>query len=135
MTAKVIYQGDLRTVATHLRSGTAIETDAPVDNKGKGERFSPTDLLATALATCVLTTMGISANTHNININGTECEVEKIMAADPRRVSEVKIALHFPKDRSYNEKERRLMELAAHTCPVALSLHPDLKQSISFFWS
>ena len=135
MTAKVIYQGDLRTEAIHLRSGTAIETDAPMDNKGKGERFSPTDLLATALATCILTTMGISANTHNININGTECEVEKIMAADPRRVSEVKIALHFPKDRSYNEKERRLMELAAHTCPVALSLHPDLKQSISFFWS
>ena len=134
MTAKVIYQGDLRTVATHLRSGTTIETDAPVDNKGKGERFSPTDLLATSLATCILTTMGIAGGAHNINIDGTECDVEKIMAADPRRVAEIKINLNFPKDRNYTEKEKRLMEHTAHTCPVAISLHPDMKQTLSFNW-
>ena len=134
MTAKVIYQGDLRTVATHLRSGTAIETDAPVDNKGKGERFSPTDLLATSLATCILTTMGIAGNTHSINIDGTECGVEKIMAADPRRVAEIKIAIRFPKNNSYSDKEKVLLERIAHTCPVAISLHPDMKQTLSFNW-
>ncbi len=134
MTAKVIYQGDLRTVATHLRSGSLIETDAPVDNKGKGERFSPTDLLATSLATCILTTMGIAGDTHGINIDGTECEVEKIMASDPRRVAEVKIAIQFPKNNSYSDKEKVILERIAHTCPVAISLHPDLKQTISISW-
>lgn len=134
MTAKVIYKGELRTVATHLRSGTGIETDAPVDNKGKGERFSPTDLVATALATCILTTMGISGNAHNINIDGAECDVEKIMASDPRRIAEIKIGLRFPKDRNYSDKEKTILERIAHTCPVAVSLHPDLKQTISISW-
>jgi len=134
MTAKVIYTGDLRTEATHLRSGTVIETDAPVDNKGKGERFSPTDLVATALATCILTTMGISGNAHNINIDGTVCEVEKIMANDPRRIAEIKVFLSFPAGKNYTEKEKTILERIAHTCPVAISLHPDLKQTVSISW-
>lgn len=134
MTAKVIYKGDLRSVAIHLRSGTEIETDAPVDNKGKGERFSPTDLVATALATCILTTMGIAGSTHNINIDGAECDVEKIMASEPRRIAEIKIALRFPADKNYTDKEKVILERIAHTCPVAVSLHPDLKQTISIDW-
>ena len=134
MTAQVIYKGDLRTEATHLRSGTVIETDAPVDNQGKGERFSPTDLVATALATCIATTMGIGARTHNINIDGLVCDVEKIMAADPRRIAEIKVALTFPKGQSYDEKQMSLLKHIAETCPVARSLHPDLKQTLSFTW-
>lgn len=135
MTSKVVYNGDLRSTATHLRSGSTIETDAPVDNQGKGERFSPTDLVATALAACIVTTMGIAGNTHGINIDGTECEVEKIMAADPRRIGEIKINIYMPKGKEYTDKEKTIMERAAHTCPVAKSLHPDLKQTLSFFWA
>ena len=134
MTAKVIYTGDLRTVATHLHSGSVIETDAPVDNKGKGERFSPTDLVATALATCILTTMGISGNTHNINIDGAECDVTKVMASDPRRIAEIKIHLRFPAGKNYSDKEKTILERIAHTCPVAISLHPDMQQTISISW-
>lgn len=134
MTAKVIYTGDLRTEATHLRSGSVIETDAPVDNKGKGERFSPTDLVAVALATCILTTMGISGNAHNINIDGTTCEVEKIMANEPRRIAEIKVFLSFPAEKNYTDKEKTLLERIAHTCPVAISLHPDIKQAVSISW-
>ena len=135
MTAKVVYTGDLRTVCTHIRSGSAIETDAPVDNRGKGERFSPTDLLATSLAACIVTTMGIAGDTHGINIDGAECEVEKIMVADPRRVGEVKVKILMPSGRSFSDKERIIMERAAHTCPVAKSLHPDVIQSIAFVWA
>src|ERR1700750_2684903 len=96
MTSTVIYEGDLHTVARHLQSGTEIETDAPVDNQGKGERFSPTDLVATALGSCMATLMGIAARTHNINMDGATFEVEKIMAADPRRISEIKVNVQFP---------------------------------------
>jgi len=135
MTAKVIYKGDLRAEATHLRSGTVIETDAPVDNKGKGERFSPTDLVGVALATCILTTMGISGAAHNINVDGAECDVEKVMASDPRRIAELKIHLRFSADKNYSDKEKVMLERIAHTCPVALSLHPELKQTISISWS
>lgn len=135
MTAKVLYTGNLRTVCTHLRSGSAIETDAPVDNKGKGERFSPTDMVATALAACMVTTMGIAGNTHNINIDETVCEVEKIMASDPRRIGEIKVKILMPSGRHYTDKERTIMERAALTCPVAKSLHPDLKETISFEWA
>ncbi len=135
MTSKVIYKGELRTEATHLRSGTVIETDAPLDNNGKGERFSPSDLVATALASCMLTIMGIAARTHNINITGTECEVEKIMVADPRRIGEVKINMHFPQTESYTDKEKKILEYAAMTCPVIESLHPDIKKTVSFLWN
>jgi putative redox protein len=132
--SKVIYSGELRTTATHLRSGTIVETDAPVDNNGKGERFSPSDLVATALASCMCTIMGIAARTHGINIDGTECEVEKIMVADPRRIGEIKVNVHFPKNQSYTDKEQKILEHAALTCPVFESLHPDCKKTVLFIW-
>ena len=135
MTSKVVYLGELRTAATHLRSGNIIETDAPIDNQGKGERFSPTDLVATALASCMLTIMGMAARTHDINIGGTECEVEKIMGTNPRRIIEVKINMHFPKEQTYDDKQKKLLEHAALTCPVIESLHPDIKKTVSFLWN
>jgi uncharacterized OsmC-like protein len=134
MTAKVVYTGGLRTSATHLRSGSIIETDAPVDNHGKGERFSPTDLVAAALATCILTTLGIGSATHNINIDGAECLVEKIMASNPRRISELKVELSFPKSAPFTHKEKQIIEHTAHTCPVTQSLHPDLVLTMAFNW-
>lgn len=134
MLAKVIYKGGLRTEATHMRSGTVIETDAPVDNQGKGERFSPTDLVSVALATCIVTTIGIASDTRDIDITGTECEVEKIMDSNPRKIGEVRIKLTFPKDKQYTDREKMLLENVANTCPVARSLHPDLKQTLTFVW-
>jgi putative redox protein len=134
VTSQVIYQGELRTVATHLQSGTVIETDAPVDNHGKGERFSPTDLVATALATCMGTVMGITARAHGLNIDGTRFDVEKVMVTDPRRIGEIKINITFPKDQHYDEKHRSLLQRAAMTCPVFESLHPDMMKTILFIW-
>ena len=131
-TIKTTYLGGLRTEATHIQSGTTILTDAPVDNKGKGEAFSPTDLLAEALAGCILTTMGIAANNHGIDIDNTSAEVTKIMAANPRRVAEVVVTLKFPK--TYSDNEVKILEHAAITCPVAVSLHPDVKKTIDFGW-
>ena len=133
-TSKVIYEGGLRTVSTHLQSGEKIVTDAPLDNKGKGEAFSPTDLLATSLANCMLTIMGMAANTHGIDIDGSAAEVTKIMAADPRRVAEIKVSFHFPKGADYSDKEKQILEKAALTCPVHYSLHPDIKKEIDFGW-
>lgn len=135
MTATVVYNGELRTTDTHARSGTVIETDAPVDNKGKGERFSPTDLVATALASCILTTMGIAADVHGIRIDGSNCTVEKIMAVEPRRIKEIKIVISMLGQDSYSEKEKSILEHTARTCPVAVSLHPDLFKNIEFVWS
>jgi len=129
-TSNTIYLGELRTKATHLRSGIEIITDAPPDNKGKGEAFSPTDLLATALASCMITIMGISAREHGFNIDGTTAKVWKIMASNPRRVGEVKIELDFPKN-DFSVKEKKFIEKAAYSCPVYLSLHPDLKKTIT----
>jgi len=134
VTSKVVYSGELRTVATHLRSGSVVETDAPLDNNGKGERFSPTDLVATALASCMCTIMGIAARTHGINIDDTECEIEKIMAANPRRIGEIKVNVHFPKTQTYTDKEKKILEHAALTCPVFESLHPDCKKTVLFLW-
>jgi putative redox protein len=131
-TIEATYLSDLRTEATHLQSGTKIITDAPTDNQGKGEAFSPTDLLAEALASCILTTMAIAGRTHDINIDGTKCEVTKVMAANPRRVAEVIITLKFPKE--YTDREKKMLEISAHGCPVAKSLHPNLKQTIDFGW-
>ncbi len=130
-TAKITYIGNLRTEATHLRSGVTITTDAPIDNQGKGEFFSPTDLLATSLGSCMLTIMGIAARTHGFNIDGTEVGVTKVMGTDPRRVVEIVVELTFPHN-NYSAKERKLLELSAKECPVANSLHPDLKQNIIF---
>lgn len=134
MTSKVIYKGNLRTEATHIRSNTVIESDAPVDNNGNGERFSPTDLVATAMASCMLTLMGIAAEKHGIEMGAIECEIEKIMASHPRRISEVKVEMNFPEGITYNDKEKKILEVAALTCPVIKSLHPDLKKTVNFNW-
>lgn len=132
-TIKTIYLGDLRTENEHLQSGTKIITDAPTDNNGKGEAFSPTDLVASALADCIITIMGIKARDKGINIDGTSAEVTKIMNTDPRRIGEVIVELNFPNN-NYSESEKKLLEAVAKTCPVAKSLHPDLKQNIQFNW-
>jgi putative redox protein len=130
-TAQTVYLGELRTEATHVRSGMKIITDAPPDNQGKGEAFSPSDLLATALGSCMLTIMGIAARTHNIKMNGTKISVKKVMASNPRRVSEVHIDFDLPQI-NYTDKEKAILENAARTCPVALSVHPEIKQVLSF---
>ncbi len=130
-TIETIYTGQLRTRAKHLHSGTELITDAPLDNKGKGESFSPTDLVAVALGSCMLTTIGIAADNHGFNIDGTELSITKIMASDPRRISEIEVILNFP-DIQYSESHLRIIQHAALTCPVALSLSPDLHQNVSF---
>lgn len=133
-TIKTEYLGDLRTRATHVRSGNTMITDAPVDNRGKGEAFSPSDLLVTALASCMLTIMGIAAKDHDINVNGVKAETIKIMGSDPRRVSRVKIKIDFPAGQSYTESERLILEKAVRTCPVMESLHPDMEKELKFNW-
>ncbi|WP_201557390.1 OsmC family protein [Psychrobacter sp. 72-O-c] len=129
-TSKVTYQGDLRTTAVHLQSNNEIITDAPVDNHGKGEAFSPTDLLATSLASCMLTIIGIKAADMSIDITGTTAEVTKIMAADPRRVSEVHIVVTFNQD--LDDKTQKIFYNTALSCPVAKSVHPDITQNLTF---
>lgn len=133
MTSTILYLGDLRTECTHLRSGQTIITDAPVDNNGKGEAFSPTDLAATALGTCMVTIMGIAARNHGLNIDGTKVEITKHMAADPRRIAAVDVHITMP-ETHYSAKDKKILEAAAKTCPMAFSLHPDIKQNLSFTW-
>jgi len=130
-TSKITYNGGLRTSSIHERSGEEIITDAPVDNQGKGEAFSPTDLLATALGNCMLTTIGIVSSGHGFNIDGATCEITKIMAQNPRRVEEIIAVLSFPAN-SYSEKDKQIIEKTANTCPVIYSLHPDIKKTVSF---
>jgi putative redox protein len=130
-TSKITYTGDLRTSSIHLKSGTEIITDAPVDNQGKGEAFSPTDLLATSLGNCMLTIMGIAARTHGFNIDGITAEITKIMGENPRRVTEIIVNLQFPAN-NYSDREKEIIERSARTCPVAYSLHPDIKQDLTF---
>lgn len=132
-TSEVVYQGLLRTNAKHLASGSEIITDAPVDNFGKGEAFSPTDLLATSLGCCMLTLIGIAANVHQFNIDGTRLLVTKIMAANPRRVSEIQIEMKLPMN--YPSSVKKILETAALTCPVAKSLHTDIRQVVNFIYS
>lgn len=129
-TVETIYLGDLRTEATHVRSGNKVITDAPVDNHGKGEAFSPTDLVAAALGSCMLTLMDQAAERLGVSIKGTKVEITKVMAVEPRRIGEIVIDFYLPA--RYSEKEQTIIERAAHTCPVAKSLHPDLKQNIMF---
>lgn len=118
----------------HLRSGEAIITDAPVDNMGKGSAFSPTDLLATSLASCALTTMGIVANKNGIDIDGAKAEIIKHMAPDPRRVVKIDLKITMPSDKSYSDEQKELMQQTAFHCPVAKSLHSELQQNIEFQW-
>ncbi|WP_199506776.1 MULTISPECIES: OsmC family protein [unclassified Psychrobacter] len=129
-TSKVRYEGQLRTAAVHVQSDNRIITDAPTDNHGKGEAFSPTDLLATSLASCMLTIMGIKAEQMGIDITGTSAEVTKIMAADPRRVSEVHVIVTFPQP--LDDKTQTIFYNTALTCPVAKSLDPDITQNVTF---
>lgn len=132
-TSEIIYVGELRTEATHLRSGRMIITDAPVDNHGKGEAFSPTDLVATALGSCMVSIMGILANSHDMDINGTKITIVKHMASDPRRISKIDVNIFMP-EKHYSSKDKKMLEHAALTCPVAKSLHPDIEQNVSFHW-
>ena len=131
ITSQITYLGDLRTESTHMASHNKITTDAPVDNHGKGEAFSPTDLMSNALGCCMLTIMGIAANTHHIQLTGTKVNITKIMQSNPRRVAEIKVDFIFPPN-NYSDKDKHILEQAAKTCPVALSLHPDLLQTITF---
>jgi uncharacterized OsmC-like protein len=135
MTSTVIYDGDLRTVATHLHSGSIIETDAPLDNQGKAERFSPSDLVATALGSCMMTIMGIKARDMKIDLKGMKIEIEKIMKADPRRIGGVNLTFHFPEGLQTDEKERTILERAAHTCPVIYSINPEIVVKTEFNWN
>jgi putative redox protein len=128
-TAKTIYKGELRTEAMHMRSGNVIITDAPPDNKGKGEYFSPTDLVATALGSCIFTIMGIAAREHGFNIDGATCSITKIMAENPRRIGEIKIDFDFTV-REFTDKQKKILEYCVKTCPVALSLKDSLIQDV-----
>jgi len=133
MTSTVVYNGDLRTTCTHLKSGNFFETDAPVDNHGKGERFSPTDLMATSLGTCMLTVMGIKAKSMRFDLNGIEIEIEKIMKADPRRVGGINLFFHIPNNlREIAENTKTILKRTGETCPVMLSIHPDIEVKIDW---
>lgn len=133
ITVESKYLGELRTESTHVRSGTQLITDAPVDNQGKGEYFSPTDLVATALGSCMITIMGIAARTHGFSIDGATWKTTKIMADTPRRISEIVIGLTLPPN-NYNDQQKRVIEHISKNCPVALSLHPDLKQTVTLVY-
>lgn len=138
MTSSVIYNSELRTTCTHLKSGSAFETDAPVDNNGKGERFSPTDLMATSLATCMLTVMGIKArNTMGIDLNRIRIDVLKIMKPDPRRVAGIELTYHIPDSlKSLDEKSKAILINTAMNCPVFKSIHPDIEVKVDWgSWS
>jgi len=130
-TSKIKYLGNLRTESVHLQSGNIIITDAPIDNNGKGEAFSPTDLLSTSLGCCMLTIMGIVAERQNLNITGTTIEITKIMESNPRRVGEIILEFVLPKN-NFSSKEKELLMQAAYTCPVAKSLSAEIKQTIIF---
>lgn len=131
-TSKVTYLGELRTSSIHLQSGSEIISDAPVDNNGKGEAFSPTDFVANALASCMFTVMGIKANTMYVDFSGSTAEVTKVMGIEPRRITEIHVA--FNMNLSVDEKTKTILEKTAMTCPVHFSLHPDIKKEIVFNW-
>ena len=133
MTTSIVrYLGELRSSSMHLQSGTEILNDAPTDNHGKGEAFSPTDMVANSLATCIITTMAIKAINMNLELKGTTAEVTKVMAADPRRISEIHIV--FQMNLAEDKKIKTILEKTAMTCPVHQSLHPDIKKVITFNW-
>jgi putative redox protein len=134
MTSTVIYEGELRTVAQHTASGTRIETDAPVDNHGKGEKFSPSDLVATALGSCMLTIMGMKARDLDIDLKGTRIEIQKFMKAEPRRISGISLTFHLPENLHLSEKNKTILQRAAETCPVFYSIHPDIDVQVNYNW-
>lgn len=132
MTSEVIYLGDLRTKSTHIASQSEILSDAPIDNNGKGEAFSPTDYVANALASCMLTIMGIKAREMNVDMSQSRAEVTKIMQSDPRRIGEIEVKIFMSLQADI--KTKTILENAAKACPVAKSLHPDIVQKIEFIW-
>jgi len=133
MTSTVVYNGLLRTTCTHLQSGSSFETDAPTDNHGRGERFSPTDLMSTSLATCMLTVMGIRARTMGFDLDGIRADVLKKMKADPRRVGGIDIRFHIPDSLAgLDEKSRTILKYIGDTCPVRLSIHPEIEVHIDW---
>jgi putative redox protein len=132
-TAKTKYNGELRTEITHVRSGSMIITDAPIDNKGKGEYFSPTDMVASALGSCIFTIMGIAAREHSFSIDGSRCKITKIMTEAPRRIGEIKIEFDLT-GREYTDKQKKILEYCVKTCPVALSLNESITQNITLLF-
>ncbi len=135
MTSTIVYKGDLRTELTHLQSGQVVETDAPTDNQGKGERFSPTDLLATSYGSCMITTMAIRAANMHLNFEGTKIEITKIMSSDaPRRVAAIKCELFFTNQFKATTEEKEQLIRIARSCPVEKSLHPDIQLDVTFHW-
>ena len=132
-TAKTKYLGDLRTEIIHFRSGSVIITDAPIDNKGKGENFSPTDMVASALGSCIFTIMGIAAREHGFSIDGSTCKITKIMTDNPRKISEIKIEFDLTAN-SYTEREKKILDYCVKTCPVALSLNDSVIQNVTLIF-
>lgn len=133
-TATTIYKSDLRTEITHIRSGKIIITDAPVDNKGRGENFSPTDMVASALGSCIFTIMGIAAREHGFSIDNTTCRITKIMTDKPRKIGEIKIEFDFA-GKKYTEKQKSILEYCVKTCPVALSLNEAVFQNVTLHFN
>jgi len=133
ITSTVVYEGKLRTRARHERSGQEIITDAPIDNQGKGEAFSPTDLCATSLASCVMTIMGIAAEAREIDLTGMRAEVIKVMDGPPRHISAVRVAIYLPA-KDYTPEQRKLLTKAAEACPVGRSLNERLVQEVELVW-
>jgi putative redox protein len=134
MTATIVYEGNLRCTCTHLQSGTVIETDAPTDNRGKGERFSPTDTVCVALSTCIITTMAIKANDMEIDLANTSISVTKHMLSDPRRIGKIDVILDFADTLQLDEKDRIILQRTGDNCPVMKSLHPDLEVHVEYNW-
>lgn len=134
MTATILYEGNLRCNAKHLQSNSVIETDAPTDNRGKGERFSPTDLVCTALATCMITTMAMKATDMGIELKDTIVDVKKYMASDPRRISKIDAVVTLPKTLGLDEKDKTILQRTGDNCPVIKSLHPDVIINITYDW-
>jgi putative redox protein len=133
-TASIIYQGQLRCNARHNQSATVIETDAPTDNRGKGERFSPTDLLCVSLGTCIITTMGIKAIDMGIDINGASLEVQKYMLSEPRRVGKIDVLIHFPAGLIISDKDKSILQRTGDHCPVQKSIHPSIETNVVYNW-
>ena len=134
MTASIIYKGDLRCECTHVQSGTIIETDAPTDNRGKGERFSPTDTVCVALATCIITTIGIRAIDMQVDLTDTSLSVTKHMFSEPRRIGKIEVNIQFPQKLNLSEKDRLTLQKIGDHCPVLKSFHPDIEVLIEYKW-
>jgi len=134
MTARIFYEGNLRCQCEHIQSGTTIETDAPTDNHGKGERFSPTDTVCVALATCIITTMGIKAQDRHIDFAGTEISVTKHMLSDPRRIGQIDVSLKLKTTPALDDKTKEIFERIGNTCPVKQSIHPNIITQIEYHW-